>query len=233
MDKWQGKNKAVTFSSDDGVMQDIRFTEILNKYGLKCTFNLNSSLLGLKNALEINGKQVRHDKIHACDVKSVYEGHEVAVHTLTHPGLIFLDDETVVYQVESDRQKLSEIVKYEVVGMAYPGGGVNNDERVADIIKRRTGVKYSRTIKSTYDFDLQDDLYRFNPSVCYPEKDKLFELGEKFLNLKTDKPQIFYIWGHSYELDTDYVSWEEFEEFCRLISGKEDIFYGTNREVLL
>ena len=33
---WQGKKKAVTFSFDDGVTQDIRLIEILNKYGLKC-----------------------------------------------------------------------------------------------------------------------------------------------------------------------------------------------------
>lgn len=39
---WNGKKKAVTFSFDDGVTQDIRLIEIFNKYGLKGTFNLNS-----------------------------------------------------------------------------------------------------------------------------------------------------------------------------------------------
>ena len=43
--EWQKKfMKAVTFSYDDGVEQDIRLIEILNTYGLKCTFNLNSGL---------------------------------------------------------------------------------------------------------------------------------------------------------------------------------------------
>ena len=37
--------KAVTFSYDDGVTQDIRLVEILNRYNLKATFNLNSELL--------------------------------------------------------------------------------------------------------------------------------------------------------------------------------------------
>ena len=31
---WNGKKKAVTFSFDDGVTQDIRLIEILNRYGL-------------------------------------------------------------------------------------------------------------------------------------------------------------------------------------------------------
>ena len=39
---WNGKLKAVTFSYDDGVTQDIRFIEMLDRYGLKGTFNINS-----------------------------------------------------------------------------------------------------------------------------------------------------------------------------------------------
>lgn len=127
---WNGKKKAVTFSYDDGVMQDIRLIEIFNRYGLRATFNLNSGLLGGKNTLIRGGVQVRHDKIRMEDVRAVYDGHEVAAHTLTHPALCTLPDEEVVRQVEEDRQALSALVGYEVVGMAYPGGGVNHDARV-------------------------------------------------------------------------------------------------------
>ncbi len=59
------------------------------------------------------------------------------------------------------------------------------------------------------------------------------ELGEKFISLETDKPQIFYIWGHSYELDYELDYWSRLEEFLALISNKDNIFYGTNSEVLL
>ena len=63
-----GKKKAITFSYDDGVTQDIRFIELLNKYGLKCTFNLNSDLLGLPGELIRDDARVRHDKMtsHSC-----------------------------------------------------------------------------------------------------------------------------------------------------------------------
>ena len=54
--KNQPKLKAVTFSYDDGVTQDIRLIELLNKYGLKCTFNLNSELLGQKGILILSRK---------------------------------------------------------------------------------------------------------------------------------------------------------------------------------
>lgn len=36
--RWQGKKKAVTFSVDDGAVQDRRVVEILNRYELKGTF---------------------------------------------------------------------------------------------------------------------------------------------------------------------------------------------------
>jgi peptidoglycan/xylan/chitin deacetylase (PgdA/CDA1 family) len=176
---------------------------------------------------------VRHDKIAADKIKEVYKGHEVAVHTLTHPFLPSCSEEEIIRQVEQDRINLSRICGYEVVGMAYPCGGVNNDDRVASIIKNQTGVKYARTITSTFSFELPKNLHRLNPSVYIREPDKMFELAEKFVALETDKPQLFYIWGHAYEFDVmDDITWEHFENFCKLISGKTDIFYGTNKEVL-
>ena len=226
------KMKYVTFSFDDGVTQDKRLAELLNKYGLKATFNINSSLLGLKGGWDVNGKRVNHTKVSPLEVKEIYKGHEVAVHTLTHPNLTGEVDDTVEYQVEEDRKHLSRLVGYEVQGMAYPCGGVNNDDRVAAVIKERTGVLYARTIASTYAFDLPKNMHRLDSTVHIGEADKMFELAEQFIALKTDKPQIFYIWGHAYEFDMfDHMQWERFEEFCKLISGKEDIVYGTNLEV--
>lgn len=229
-----GKQKAVTFSYDDGVSQDLRLIDLLNKYGLKCTFNLNSGLLGDRFTQDRNGRIVTHYKIRPEDVRLAYTGHEIAVHTLTHPNLTTLPEEEIIRQVEQDRIALSELAGYEVVGMAYPCGGINNDDRVAQIIRKHTGVSYCRTITNTDSFDLQNNLYRFNPNVYHiREFDRLMEMGERFLQLQADIPQIFCIWGHSYELDHDPDNWEKLEAFFRLISNKSDIFYGTNKEVLL
>jgi len=229
----EGKNKAITFSYDDGITQDIRLIELLNKYGLKCTFNLNSELLAKKGILIRNNQRISHYKIYPDDVKYVYEGHEIAAHTLTHPNLVDCENDEVIRQVENDRLNLSELAGYEVVGMAYPCGGVNNDDRVAKIIKENTGIKYSRTIASNGSFDLQENLLRFNPTVYHLDFDKMMELGREFVELKTETPKIFYIWGHSYEMDYAPDNWIKLEEFFKLISNKNDIFYGTNKGVLL
>jgi peptidoglycan/xylan/chitin deacetylase (PgdA/CDA1 family) len=228
-----GKQKAITFSYDDGVTQDIRLVELLNKYGLKGTFNLNSQLLSKRGILvRRDGRRICHYKLHPEDVAYVYEGHEIAAHTLTHPNLTQCDDGEVIRQVEEDRLRLSELAGYEVVGMAYPCGGVNNDDRVAELIKTHTGIRYSRTITDNARFDPQENLFRFQPTVHSSHFDQMMELAREFLEMKTETPKIFYVWGHSYEMDFA-VDWTRLEEFFKLISQREDVFYGTNREILL
>ena len=229
-----GKMKALTFSYDDGVTQDKRLIENFNKYGLKATFNLNSGRLGKPGELVRDGVRISHNKIASADVKHVYAGHEIAAHTLTHPFLPSIEDEAeIVRQVEEDRLALSELCGYEVVGFAYPGGGINHNSRVADVIRRGTGVQYCRTTDSTHDFEVQSDLFEFNPTVYHHvEMDEMFRLGERFLEMTPDAPQVFYVWGHAYEFDIR-DEWGRFEEFCKMMAGHSDIFYGTNREVLL
>ena len=229
---WNSKLKAVTLSFDDGITQDMKLIEMLNDYGLKCTFNLNSELLGNHTFLIRQNRRICHYKIRPEDVKYVYEGHEVAVHTLTHPTLTELPEEEIIRQVEEDRINLEKLVGYDVVGMAYPNGP--NDDRVAEILKNKTKIRYSRTVTNTDSFDLQDNLYRFKPNVCgSTDFDRLMEMAQRLVELKADKPQIFYVWGHSYEFDYSSDAFYKFEEFCKLISNRDDIFYGTNKEVLL
>ncbi len=230
---FNGKLKAITFSYDDGVTQDKRLVGIFNKYGLKATFNVNSELLGNPGSLVRDGQTISHCKIEKSEVADVYRGHEVAAHTLTHPNLTTQEEKEIIRQVEEDRKNLEQLAGYPIVGMAYPCGGVNNNDFVADVLRRHTAIKYSRTITSTHDFEPQTNLLRFNPTVYHHgEWDKMFELAERFLSLTPDRPQLFYIWGHSYEFDI-FNQWDGFEDFCRMVGGRDDIFYGTNREVLL
>lgn len=230
---FNGKLKAITFSYDDGVTQDKRLIDIFNKYGLKCTFNINSGLLGTAGLLVRDGVTVAHCKPRPEEIKRIYEGHEIASHSLTHPMLPELSDEEIISEVENDRIALSELAGYEVVGFAYPCGGVNFDRRVAEIIKNNTGVKYCRTTVSTHNFEIQSNLFEFRPTVGHHhEYSDMLKLGKKFIELETDKPALLYIWGHSYEFDI-YNRWNEFEEFCKFISNRDEIFYGTNKDVLL
>ena len=230
---WNGKKKAITFSFDDGVTQDVRMIKMLDKYNLKATFNINSNALGMKRTLEEQGYLIKHDKNNPEDVREIYKNHEIASHTKDHHNLTLLNTEGILDQVVPDLKKLSDLAGYEVFGFAYPCGGVNNDDRTAEVLKTLTSVKYARTIESTHCFDVPKNMFRFDPTVYFVE-DCLFDVVNEFLNSKSDKPQLLYIWGHTYQLDPGIaISWEKFEKLCKLIANRDDIFYGTNREVLL
>ncbi len=229
---WNGKNKAITFSFDDGVQQDKRCVEILNKYGLKATFNLNSAKFGLKfpYTMPSDGRIIERTIINPVEVAPLYKGHELGVHTLTHADLTDLPDSCIVWQVEEDRKNLERFGGYPVNVMAYPCGYVN--DHVVEVLKTQTQIKMARTVISSYNFDMQTDLLNFKPTIHMKEYDKMIELAKEFLALETETPKLFYIWGHTYEFDMDDINYEKFEEFCKLIANKKDIYYGTNGEVL-
>ena len=221
------KNKILIFSYDDGVTQDERLIGIMNKYGIKGTFNINSKRLGSHDELVREGVTVLHHKFNPEDVRRIYSGHEIAGHTLTHPRLPDMpSDEDVIRQVEEDRRNLSELAGYEVTSFAYPCGGVNNDERVAALIKNHTGIKNARTITSTFSLEMPKDLYRLDPTVHFPGNiEHTFKLARAFIEAKADEPMLLFIWGHSYELDI-HDTWDKFEELCALLGGRDDILYA-------
>ena len=230
---WNNKRKAITFSYDDGVLQDRRLIKLLNKYGLRATFNINSGLLSQPGRLVRGGISVAHCKWLPEEINRIYPPHEVAGHTVTHPTLTKVEDDAeVIRQVEEDRLALEKITGAPVVGMAYPGGGVNHDLRVANLIRENTGMQYARTTVCTGSFALPEDKMLLHPTAFHLDFDILYDLADKFFADTSDEPLLFYIWGHAYEFDID-DTWEEFEKFCAYISGHDDVFYGTNKEVLL
>ncbi len=55
---------------------------------------------------------------------------------------------------------------------------------------------------------------------------------ERFQQSDTEEPQLLYIWGHSYEFTVD-DNWEHMENIFKKLAFRDDIYYGTNAEVLL
>lgn len=220
-----GLKKAITFSFDDGNIDDIRLIEILKKYGLKATFNLNSGGLTYSNCWTYNNeKEVRH--INYMDYPDLFDGFEVAAHTYSHPHLENSDDATVYNEIKLDLKLLEFLYGYKIRGMALPFGTYN--DRTVEIVKE-CGIEYCRSVKSTNSFELPTDVI-LHPT-CHFKSPKLKELALEFLDSENENAELFYIWGHSYELVTE-EDWSNFEEFCKLISGRSDIWYCTNIEVI-
>lgn len=215
-------------SFDDGTIQDRRFVTLIEKYDLKCTFNLNSGLFGTKHDIVHEGIQVCHDEIEASEVRELYKNHEIAVHTVTHPNLLNCSKEEIIEEVKEDYDRLTELSGKEIIGMAYPGGPFYN-EFVIQTILENTPIRYARTINSHHGFQFPENFMEWHPT-CHQNDGRLMELAEKFLEADAQEDRLFYLWGHSFEFDK-FKSWERFEEFLKEISGHRDVRYLTNGEV--
>ena len=229
---YRSKMKAVTFSFDDGVTQDQRLIKLLDKYALKSTFNINSQRLDQAKILLVGDVTVSHCKPRACEIKAIYQNHEVAGHTLSHPCLTTRSDDEIVREVEEDRLILSKLCGYEVQGFAYPGGSKYVDDRVINAVKTRTNVKYARNACTSKSFEPPKDLFNVIPTSSFLDSD-IFDLAQEFIALKPTSPKLFFIYGHAYEPDGYSDGWERVEKLFSLISQKDDIFYGTNKACLL
>ena len=219
-------HKYITFSFDDGVEDDVRLVEIMNKYGLKGTFNLNAGLLTRNSSWTYRGvKEVKH--LNYFEHPNIYKGHEIAGHSYTHPRLEELDKRTLDNEIRLDKKILEHLYQCKIQGMAYPCGSYNDD--VLETL-RNNNVKYCRTIAATHSFSMPEEPLTWHPT-CHFKDESIMELAEQFLNCKAQQDMVFYIWGHSYELITD-EDWKAFEELCEFISHRRDIRYYTNIEVL-
>lgn len=219
-----GKTKALTFSFDDGNVDDVRLVEVLNRYGLKGTFNLNGGKLTHTGSWMYDGrKDVR--QLNYTDHSHLYDGHEVACHSYTHPRLELLDAATLHNELALDKTVLEYLYSVPMRGMALPFG-TWNDAVVAEA--EANGFLYCRTIQATGKFDLPEGTL-LHPTCHFKDKN-INELADAFLATDQDDA-LFYLWGHSYELVTE-DDWEAFEDFCRRIAGKDDVWYCTNVDVI-
>ena len=232
----EGKLKAVTFSYDDGVRQDERLIEIFDKYGVKGTFNINSMVLGdATNRGRWTPEELK--------TKIIDRGHEVATHGAMHraPGKQRAID--VIRDTLDCRLDLEKMTGGIIRGMAYPDTGIHTfSHDGADYEKIREilidlGIAYSRTLAGDNDrFEIPRDFYAWMPSAHHNNK-QIFEYIDKFLaidesthSIVSAMPQLFYIWGHSYEFDRDN-NWDRIESICEKLGGKDDTWYATNIEI--
>ena len=217
--------KALTFSYDDGIEQDRKLVEIFNKYGMKATFNLNTGIQTPESNFEIEGVYINRMKQEG--LEELYRGHEIATHGLTHAAPTGMTKEQLDKEFLTDMSNIERIYGTYPVGMAYAYGCV--DDEVVKYLKS-IGIKYGRTVEASHSFEIPLKL----KATCHHDDDMLFELAEKFLKAepKENEQMLFYVWGHSYEFDVNN-NWDRIEEFCKMMSGKADIFYGTNRECLV
>ena len=223
-----GKEKTLTLSYDDGVDTDIRLIELLEKYNIKCTFNLNSGLFTPEGSVRPEG-QVSF-RLTKSEAEKYYDNPlcEVATHGFTHPFLDRLPTAQCMLDILKDRQELEKLTGKMVRGHAYPFGKYNDD--VVDILKQ-AGIVYARTVEPTHSFELPTDWLRWKPT-CHHDDPELMKLADIFIEGREAYKNgwLFYLWGHTYEF-RQYNNWNVIEEFFEKVANRDDIWYATNIEV--
>lgn len=227
------RSKALTLSYDDGVQQDIKMLGILNRHGIKCTFNLNGMYYEKDERTFAEGQI--HRGMAKREALETYNGelgktHEIAAHGYNHLFLEKIPSEMVAYEIIEDRKMLESVFGRIVKGFAYPFGTFS-DEVIETL--RRCGILYARTVISSRKFDLPLDWLRLNPT-CHHNDPELMNLCDKFLNADNPRklPQLFYLWGHTYEFESNN-NWDVIEKFAEKMGGHDDIWYATNMEIYL
>ena len=221
----EGKPKALTLSYDDDTRPNIKFCEILDKYGLKCTFNINSGLFKDDDDTSVSRTMKKTEALEFFN-KCLDNGHEVAVHSCRHPFLESLPPSMATLEVINDRIALEKMFGRIIRGMAYPQG--TYDDELVNCL-RACGIAYARTTYQTEKFDIPTDWLRL-PSTCRHKNPRLMELAKNFAESAPRRPQLFYLWGHSYEFDDDN-NWDLIENFAKYTGGRDDVWYATNIEI--
>ena len=200
--------KYFVLSFDDGTVHDKRFVELLNKYQIPCTFNLNS---GLEDYIwKFGGNPVVRQ--HLADTVEQYRGHEIASHSLTHPHLEQLPPPRLRQEVEGDCAALKEIFAVNEIGFGVPFTVCG--EREIHIIKKY--IRYIRLSEYASSFALPEDPYHIPIHALYNDADVRQKIAAFAQN---DLPRsLFVMAGHSYELEF-LNHWEYMEDLLQYIKS--------------
>ena len=208
--------KALVMSYDDGHDQDRGLIPIFNRYGIKGTFHLCSEWFDKSTFVSSE------------DVRTIYAPHEVSVHSVNHPTLSDLDDESIRWQVGHCRWAISQLTGYNPNSMSYPMGGYNNNvfTQIAG-----QGITCSRTVKPTFSLDyLPPNPLKWHPT-CHHANASAF--ADAFIDRSQEQMALLFIWGHSYELTNTYAdnSWAYMSSLCQKLGHRGDTWYAGMEEV--
>ena len=220
-----GKKKAFNVTYDDGVLQDIRFVKLLNKYNLKGTFNLNSRLMEKEYEwTHESGLVVK--RLKAEKAVSLYKGHEIASHTLTHPYMDSLAKEEINYELSLDKNNLEHLFNISIRGFAVPFDYYSS---LIEACIKECGFEYARISEESNSFTPQTDYYKWKATAFHLDK-SIADISHRFI-CTDEELAVFQIVGHTYDLDVE-SKWNFIENIFNEISSHKEILPMTTIEIV-
>ena len=209
--------KYFILSIDDGTIYDEKVIAILNRHHIKGTFNLNS---GLDDFVWYDeGRPVRRNSLP--NSIGLYQNHEVASHSLTHPHLTSCHDDHIGYEVGVDKENLERIFHRPVTSFAFPFEDF--DERSINRIKAIDGFSAIRVSAIDPSFRFPVDPFHIQ-ITSLDIRDALNKFPE-FLEDEGAELFVFVSHGYDFEFNNTY---DLLEELCNQVEGSDVISIFTN-----
>ena len=207
--------KACGLSFDDGTLpSDTKMIAILNKYGLKATFFINSEHPQSQQALQN---------------PAVYQGHEIASHGAHHQGLDHLSLEEAKKEITTDQQILGKTFHCKVQGFAYPYGAVPKTEekrKELEDMLASIGIRYARWTNGG-SFQPPDRFLAWKPNSGI-DPNAVQHLIDMPIQ---DRILLLTAWGHSRDLEKDQ-GWEKADRLGKLLAdSRATIWTATYLEI--
>lgn len=210
-------NMKIMQSWDDGVVDDARLVEVLRRHGATSTFNLN---IRLNESGRVFGWKFRDKDVWRLglgEMPDLYDGFEIASHSLTHPHLTRIPRDEMVEEVAGSRAELQEMFGQPVEGFCYPFGDF--DDEVVRALKD-AGYTHARGVghgAEGFPTWPPADPFAFRPHCHFLNEDfwGLFERA------RAAEVPYFFFWGHSYEI-LDEPMWADIEDKVRRLSEHPD-----------
>ncbi|MBQ8526475.1 MAG: polysaccharide deacetylase family protein [Clostridia bacterium] len=247
--------KAATFGYDDGIVSDARLIEILDKYGAKATFNINSGFLysRWKNTAAAAGFGTDEESVYAY-IKSVYSGHEISTHGKYHYPACF-DEGEIGYTStgtqlvgKSTEEQVADLVDCatdlrqwlgladdEVIGLSWPqGNGAQRSDYESDLLPaiKNAGIKYARH-NPNGTFLLPENWYEWHSTCRHPDASDYID---GFVDMKNEgELKCFFVNGHTYEFDDagddESLNWTMIENIIKTLSEQGNIYFATMGDI--
>ncbi len=241
--------KYFTISYDDGLCQDAVIIRLMQNYGIRGTFNINSGLFGSEGKIrrlfgDIGVAAGSNSTFHCVDAirasaeraLQLYDrdGVEVASHGTHHVFESKLTPQEMQKEITADVRALEELFGQKIHGHIFPFGTYNED---ALHTMKGCGVVYGR--KATMFQKPEDFSFHCENGIITPTCWHLDSFAEEYLRRFIDAPaqeedQVFYLWGHGYELDynTKRGNYDYLERLFRMVAHAPHIEFVTNYELV-
>jgi hypothetical protein len=210
-----GKKIAVVTTWDDGAKEDLRAADIFQKYGFHPTFflNNNSAMMAEAALLETMGA-------------------EIGSHGYGHPFLYQITPAEADFHMIEQRRALEAKLGHPVISMAYPNGYSTAYDITGDFVLtavKKAGYLSGRTTAvSDLNINNMGDMLKMNSNGFFGYGKQLVE---NYTKRKNTEGEIFYFWGHSWQIGKTDAQWADFENLVANFANNPEAWYATQGDL--